>query len=263
MNMNILDQINHDKYAEVAMQKQKTPVRELMAYPLFNKAVPSFSEYVASCNRSGIIAEYKRKSPSKGFINENADLKKVVLDYQNAGASAISILTNAKYFGGSIDDLLKAASVVEIPLLRKEFVVDEYQIYEAKAFGASAILLIAESLAAEKVAHFAKTAREIGLEVLCEVHHPDELAKITDDVNVVGVNNRDLKTFEVDLNRSVEISSLIPSRFVKISESGISSPDAIKKLRECGFQGFLMGEYFMKQQSQGDAMRQFLAKIKR
>lgn len=259
--MNILEQINSDKIIEVARLKQQIPLRELMVYPAFDKPVLSFSEFITSKKKSGIIAEHKRKSPSKGVINDAVTLENVVLGYQNAGASAISILTNSKYFGGTSDDLLKAASIAEIPLLRKDFVVDEYQIYEAKALGAAAILLIAASLTADEIESFAKIARNIGIEVLCEVHNAEELQKVSNDVNVVGVNNRDLKTFTVDLQHSIEVAKMIPNRFVKISESGIGSSETVNMLKTHGFQGFLMGENFMKESDPGQALSHFVKEL--
>lgn len=259
--MNILDQINNDKYAEVTLQKQQVSIKQLMQYKMFDKPVLSFSEYITNKGRSGIIAEHKRKSPSKGIINANVNLEDVIIGYQNAGASAISILTNTKYFGGSSVDLQKAAEIAEVPLLRKDFVVDEYQIYEAKAIGAAAVLLIAASLTAEDIERFTKTAHNIGLEVLCEVHNIDELKKISSDVNVVGVNNRDLKTFTVDLQHSIEVANMIPNGFVKISESGISSPETVNMLKTHGFQGFLMGENFMKEPNPGDALKRFIKEL--
>jgi indole-3-glycerol phosphate synthase len=257
----ILDQINADKRLEVAEAKAAVSVSELMKYPAYNKHVPSMTEFLLNPEKSGIIAEHKRQSPSKGVINGNVNLAEVVKGYEDGGASAISVLTDQKYFGGNLADLKEATSLLSIPVLRKEFIVDEYQIHEAKAYGAAIILLIAASLTAEEVDRFARLARELGMEVLFEVHNEDELLKVSDYVNVVGVNNRDLKTFHVDIQQSVKLSKLIPEKFVKISESGISDPETVKMLKIHGYQGFLMGENFMKEANPGEAFRNFVAQI--
>ncbi len=259
--MTILDQINADKRIEVAKAKALVSIAELMKYPAYNKSVPSLTEFLLDPKKSGIIAEHKRQSPSKGVINGNVNLAEVVKGYEEGGASAVSVLTDQKYFGGNLNDLKEATSLLSIPVLRKEFIVDEYQIHEAKAYGASIILLIAASLTAEEVDSFAKLTRELGMEVLFEVHNEEELLKVSDFVNVVGVNNRDLKSFHVDIQQSVKLSTLIPKRFVKISESGISNPETVKMLKTHGYQGFLMGENFMKEANPGDAFRKFAKQI--
>ena len=260
--MTILDQINADKRIEVAQAKALVSIAELMKYSSYNKPVPSLTEFLLNPEKSGIIAEHKRQSPSKGLINGNVNLAEVVKGYEEGGASAVSVLTDQKYFGGNLADLKEATSLLSIPVLRKEFIVDEYQIHEAKAYGASIILLIAASLTSEEVDRFAKLARELGMEVLFEVHNEDELLKVSDYVNVVGVNNRDLKTFKVDIQQSVKLSTLIPEKFIKISESGISNPETVKMLKTFGYQGFLMGENFMKEANPGEAFCNFVQKIK-
>ncbi len=258
----ILDQINADKRLEVAKAKASVSISELMKYPAYNKPVPSLTKFLLSPEKSGIIAEHKRQSPSKGMINGNVNLAQVVKGYEEGGASAVSVLTDQKYFGGNLADLKEAASLLSIPILRKDFIVDEYQIHEAKAYGAAIILLIAASLTADEVDRFAKLAWELGMEVLFEVHNEEELLKISDQVNVVGVNNRDLKTFHVDIQQSVKLATLIPDRFIKISESGISNPDTMKMLKTQGYQGFLMGENFMKEADPAKAFRNFVQQIK-
>jgi indole-3-glycerol phosphate synthase len=260
--MTILDQINKNKCLEVAAAKSAVSIAELMKYPAYNKPVPSLTEFLLNPEKSGIIAEHKRQSPSKGIINGNVKLEDVVLGYQNAGASAVSVLTDQKYFGGTLADLKAATELLSIPVLRKEFIVDEYQIHEAKAYGAAIILLIAASLTVEEVDRFAKLSRELGMEVLFEVHNEEELLKISDYVNVVGVNNRDLKTFVVDTNLSIELLKKIPNNYIKISESGISAPETVINLRKAGFQGFLMGENFMKEANPGEACAKFATQIK-
>jgi indole-3-glycerol phosphate synthase len=258
----ILDQINEHKRIEVATAKATVSISELMKYPAYNKPVPSLSKFLLSPEKSGIIAEHKRQSPSKGIINGNVNLEQVVKGYEFAGASAVSVLTDLKYFGGNLNDLKEATSLLSIPVLRKDFIVDEYQIHEAKAYGAAIILLIAASLTAEEVDRFAKLAWELGMEVLFEIHKEEELHKISGYVNVIGVNNRDLKTFHVDIQQSVYLSKLIPEQFIKISESGISNPETVKMLKTHGYQGFLMGENFMKEANPGEACRNFVEQLK-
>jgi indole-3-glycerol phosphate synthase len=254
----ILDEINAHKRAEVAAAKAKVSISELMRHPAYNKTVPSLKEFLRNPKKSGIIAEHKRKSPSKGIINANVQLEDVVKGYEQAGASAISVLTDEKYFGGTLSDLKAASKLVNIPVLRKDFIVDEYQIHEAKAYGAAVILLIAASLTSEEVERFAKLAHQLGMEVLFEIHNEEELSKISAYVDVVGVNNRDLKTFNVDTNRSIQLLTKIPSNFVRISESGISNPETVKMLKSEGFEGFLMGENFMKQNNPAKACSNFI-----
>jgi len=260
--MTILDQINEDKRLEVALAKAAVPIAELMKYPAYNKPVPSLSEFLLNPKKSGIIAEHKRQSPSKGIINGNVHLAQVVKGYEDGGASAVSVLTDQKYFGGNLADLKEATSLLSIPVLRKDFIVDEYQIHEAKAYGAAIILLIAASLTTEEVDRFAKLARELGMEVLFEVHNEEELEKVSDHVNVVGVNNRDLKTFHVDIQQSLKLEKLIPKKFIRISESGISNPETVKMMKTHGYQGFLMGENFMKEANPGEAFCNFVKHIK-
>jgi len=259
--MTILDQINEHKRTEVAAAKELVSIAELMKYPAFNKPVPSLTKFLLNPEKSGIIAEHKRQSPSKGIINGNVNLEQVVKGYEEGGASAVSVLTDQKYFGGNLADLKEATRLLSIPVLRKDFIVDEYQIHEAKAYGAAIILLIAASLTSEEVDRFAKLARELGMEVLFEIHNEEELLKVSDYVNVVGVNNRDLKTFHVDIQQSVKLAKLIPERFIKISESGISDTKTVKMLKTHGYQGFLMGENFMKEANPGDALRNFVMQL--
>lgn len=259
--MTILDEINANKKLEVEAQKQLVSIEELKTYPHYSKPCPSLKKHLLADEKSGIIAEHKRQSPSKGIINGNVNLKEVVTGYEKAGASAVSVLTDSKYFGGNLDDLKEATSLLSIPVLRKDFIVDEYQIHEAKAYGASIILLIAASLSKVEVDRFAKLAHELGMEVLFEIHNEEELEKISDHVDVVGVNNRDLKTFKVDINQSIKLFNKIPDRFIKISESGISDPQTVSNLKTKGFQGFLMGENFMKEENPGQACLQFTLKM--
>jgi indole-3-glycerol phosphate synthase len=259
--MNILDKIIIDKKREVALKKSIIPVSQLEASVLFNGRTSSMAKLLKN-SLSGIITEHKRRSPSKSVINNNHSVEDVVLGYQNAGACGISVLTDGKYFGGSLDDLLLAKAAVNIPLLRKEFVVDEYQIVEAKAYGADVILLIAAVLTRKEIKHLSELAQSLALEVLLEVHNQEELEKsIMPSLDMIGVNNRNLKTFEVSLDYSKKLANQIPNDFVKISESGISSVEAVKELQQFGYQGFLMGEHFMKTDNPGEATSEFIRKI--
>jgi indole-3-glycerol phosphate synthase len=257
----VLDQINNNKRLEVEATKSAASLTELMKYPSYNKPVPSLKEFLLSPKKTGIIAEHKRQSPSKGTINGNVNIEQVVMSYEIGGASAVSVLTDQKYFGGTLADLKAATNILSIPVLRKDFIIDEYQIHEAKAYGAAIILLIAASLKSEEVDRFAKLAHELGMEVLFEIHNEEELAKISTHVDVVGVNNRDLKTFKVDIQQSVKLATLIPEKFIKISESGISAPETVKMLKTHGYQGFLMGENFMKEANPGEAFKNFVKQL--
>lgn len=257
----VLAQINENKRLEVEKAKANIPLHQLMEFPAYNKPVLSLKDFLLNPQKSGIIAEHKRQSPSKGIINANAKLSEVVRGYEKAGASAVSVLTDEKYFGGRLTDLEEAASILNIPILRKDFMIDPYQVHEAKAYGASAILLIAASLTKSEVDDLAKLAHDLGMEVLFEVHEKEELDKISPFVDVVGVNNRNLKTFEVDIMQSKLLANLIPENFVKISESGISRPETVRKLKSSGYQGFLMGENFMKMHDPGEACRLFIEAI--
>ena len=259
--MNILDKIIADKKREVELKKKVVSVNQLEATDLFNSRTKSLSKILANSN-IGIIAEHKRRSPSKSVINFNHTVEDVTLGYQNAGVCGISVLTDGKYFGGSLDDLILTKATVNIPVLRKEFIVDEYQILEAKANGADVILLIAAVLTRDEIQHLSQFAQSLGLEVLLEVHNREELEKsIMPSLNMIGVNNRNLKTFEVSLDYSKELSVHIPDEFVKVSESGISSVEAVKELQQFGYQGFLMGEHFMKTDNPGNEAKLFIQKL--
>ncbi|MEN8186169.1 MAG: indole-3-glycerol phosphate synthase TrpC [Bacteroidota bacterium] len=258
--MNILDKIVADKRIEVAMKKVTLPVDFLMNSPLFIRKTFSLAEFVK--NGSGIIAEFKRRSPSKQMINNKSSVIDVVKGYESAGVSGISVLGDTKYFGGALDDLIQARNSVNIPILRKEFIIDTYQIFEAKAFGADSILLIAAILTENEIIAFSKQAKELGMDVLLEIHNEEELNKSDlTYIDLVGVNNRDLKTFDVSLESSKKLSKLIPDDKVKISESGISSIEAIIELKKYGFQGFLIGENFMKTENPGKSANDFLNKL--
>ncbi|MFD1165050.1 indole-3-glycerol phosphate synthase TrpC [Sphingobacterium daejeonense] len=260
--MTILDKIVVRKKEEVAEAKANVSLEELQKMPLFSRTCYNLKESVLNPDKTGIIAEYKRASPSKGLINGTSTVQEVVKGYQDAGASAISVLTDKDFFQGSLDDLTAAREVLQIPLLRKEFIVDEYQIAEAKAFGADIILLIAACLYSKEIETLSKYAKTLGLNVLLEVHNEEELNRsIFNSIDAIGVNNRNLKDFIVSLDHSYDLVNKIPSTFVKVSESGISDPDTIKDLKKAGFNAFLIGENFMKTENPAEAIKEFVEKI--
>lgn len=244
--MTILEEIIAHKKKEVEEKKELYPVKLLERSVYFPGKAVSLKHYLSRKDKCGIIAEIKRKSPSKGVINPYISIERTSIGYMQAGAAALSILTDEKYFGGSNDDLTNARNFNFCPILRKDFIIDEYQILEAKSIGADVILLIAAALEPEKLKKLAIFARSLGLEVLMEVHNEMELKEnLHPEIDIIGVNNRDLKTFEVSIQNSIRLADVIPSSFMKISESGISDPDTIIELRTFGFRGFLIGEYFM------------------
>ena len=258
--MNILEKIIAHKKTEVANRKAAVSISELERQPLFATTTKSLKVFVKDKTKTGIIAEYKRKSPSKGIINDSATVTDVVRAYAEGGASGISVLTDTEFFGGHLADL-EAATFAEVPLLRKDFTVDEYQLVEAKAYGASVILLIAACLTPEEVAQLTQTAKGLGLEVLLELHDESELAHINENVDLVGINNRNLKTFSVDLEQSVKLAGQVGNSFIKVAESGISDVANIRYLKQYGFDGFLIGETFMKQADPGVAFKAFVESL--
>ena len=254
----ILDRIVTDKHTEVALRKQLIPIKQLEHSVLFEHQSPSLITRLIN-STSGLITEHKRRSPSKDCINQNLNVQDVAKGYETAGACGMSVLTDMKYFGGSLEDLLNSRASCEIPLLRKEFIIDTYQIVEAKAYGADVILLIAAILSRDEIQAFSRLAQSLGMEVLLEIHNEDELQKsIMPSLNMIGVNNRNLKTFEVSLETSRTLSGLIPDEFVKISESGIRTVEDIKSLQPYGYKGFLIGENFMKTENPGAAAADFI-----
>ena len=260
--MNILDNIIAVKRGEVREKKELVPVSELENFPYFNSACTSLVSQLLIEGSTGIIAEFKRKSPSKGVINDKVEIGPVVESYDAHGAAGISILTDENFFGGSNEDVLYSRSIVQVPILRKDFIIDEYQLIEAKAIGASVILLIAACLSPQRVQELALFARKLGMEVLLEIHDDTELNHICDEVDLVGVNNRDLKTFTVDVQRSIELIEQIPAEKIKISESGITDVDTIIRLMSYGYKGFLIGENFMKQPEPSIAFADFVNQLK-
>jgi len=260
--MNILDKIVLHKLEEVKLSKTQVSIKELEAAAHFNRTPYSFKSFLLDDTRSGIIAEYKRKSPSKGIINDTATVEDVTTAYAAAGASALSVLTDAEFFGGHRDDIIKARAVNDIPILRKDFVIDEYQLFEGKAMGADIVLLIAAILSPAEIASFTQRAKSLGLNVLLEVHNLSELQRsICDGLDAIGVNNRNLGDFTVNIQTSFDLVDEIPNDFMKISESAISDTNTIKQLKAAGFHGFLIGENFMKTDSPGQAMQRFVSEL--
>lgn len=259
--MNILETIIEQKKIEVAERKRQKPVAMLEQSAYFSRGPLSLRKFLLNQDKTGIIAEFKRRSPSKGWINANADPAVVTTAYAAHGASGLSVLTDGHFFGGSLEDLMRARAN-DIPVLRKDFVIDEYQVLEAKAVGADVILLIAANLTPAQVKTLASTAGNIGLEVLLEIHNEEELDHICDEVDIVGVNNRNLKTFEVNIDTSVYLSSLIPADKIKISESGISDIKTINELKRHDYKGFLIGENFMKAPDPAIAFAAFAKQLK-
>ncbi len=259
--MNILEEIIEYKKSEVKSQKSKISVADLEKRELFSRQVLSMKDFLIDPSKTGIIAEFKRRSPSKGMINPDVDVVEVTKGYTENGASCLSVLTDEHFFGGSNDDLIKAR-VNEIPILRKDFIIDEYQLIESKSIGADIILLIAACLSPQEVKRLATFAGNIGLEVLLELHAEEELEHICDETTIIGINNRDLKTFDVDIERSLRMAEMIRFPKFKVAESGISSVNDILLFKQHGFQGFLIGENFMKANNPTIAFAEFVKQLK-
>lgn len=207
---------------------------------------------------TGIIAEFKRRSPSRGEIHGAASVECVAGEYENNGAAACSILTDTPYFGGALSDLAQARRVTALPLLRKDFIVDERQIMEARLYGADAVLLIASVLSRGEITRLARAARAAGLETLLELHGGNELEKVTGEVDMIGVNNRNLRDFNVNVDESARLAGSLPAEAVKVAESGLTSMDQVERLRDAGYHGFLIGERFMRDTDPGRALKEFL-----
>jgi indole-3-glycerol phosphate synthase len=262
--MNILDQIIEHKVKEVEERKSLYPTKLLEQSIYFATQPLSLRKYIQRKDKTGIIAEFKRKSPSKGIINAYASVERTSIGYMQAGASALSILTDKPFFGGSSDDLTIARKFNYCPILRKDFTIDEYQIVEAKSIGADAILLIAAVLDTKHIKELIALAHSFGMEVLLEVHDEQELKfNIESGADLIGVNNRNLKTFEVSIEISKRLAPLIPDSIIKVSESGISSPKTINELRGFGYEGFLMGETFMKHGRPETAAKEFIDELRK
>ncbi|RYZ19185.1 MAG: indole-3-glycerol phosphate synthase TrpC [Chitinophagaceae bacterium] len=260
----ILDTIIAAKKKEIEKYKPLSSMERFKKDGFFWEiANRSLVQSLIAPGSTGIIAEFKRKSPSKGwFKTKELEVEPVVVPYNNLGAAGISVLTDGEFFGGDLDDLIQTKIVSDIPVLRKDFIVDPWQIAEAKAFGADVILLIAACLKPAEVKSLAAYAKSIGLEVLLEIHNEEELEHICDEVDMVGVNNRNLKTFEVDIQISLDLISKIPAGKPAVAESGISNVDTIVTLRQAGFKGFLIGETFMKEPDPGKTFAEFVGQLK-
>jgi len=258
---NILEYIVSYKKQEVDQRKKESPVGVLEKHPFFIREIFSMKTFLVDEQRTGIIAEFKKKSPSKGIINDTATVEAVTSAYEQYGASVISVLTDQPSFGGSTDDL-KKARFNNLPILRKDFMVDEYQLLESRAMGADVILLIAACLRPEETRKLAATAKQLGLEVLLEIHEEKELEHLCEEVDVVGINNRDLKTFSVDIQRSIRLAEQLPLNKLRIAESGIRDVETIMHMKAAGFNGFLIGEQFMRSPDPSIAFASFIDQLK-
>ena len=260
----ILDKIISYKKKEVAERIGLYPIKLLEQSIYFESEPISMKKYLLRDDKSGIIAEIKRKSPSKGAINPHVNVERTSIGYMQAGASALSVLTDSEFFGGKNEDLTTARKYNFCPILRKDFIIEEYQIVEAKSIGADTILLIAAVLDPQRLKALAAFAKSLHMEVLMEVHNLEELQQnLHPEVDMVGVNNRNLNTFETTVETSKTLASHIPSDFVAVSESGISNPATIAELRTFGYQGFLIGEYFMQHARPEDAASRFIKELKK
>lgn len=260
--MDILQKIKDHKVSEVAQRRSDTPLDALKDSPHYSASTFSLTQALRTPGATGVISEFKKKSPSEGFINQNACVKEVTTGYIQAGASALSVLTDEHFFGGTSEDLQMARKHNRCPILRKDFIIDEYQIHETKSMGADVILLIAEILTADQVENFSALARSLGIEVLLEIHSEEQLDKYTPSVNVIGVNNRNLKNFKVDIQHSIDLFDRLPEDSVKISESGISQVSDMVRLADAGYEGFLIGTQFMKTADPVNACRTMLEEYK-
>ncbi|WP_185849497.1 indole-3-glycerol phosphate synthase TrpC [Blattabacterium cuenoti] len=258
--MNILEKIVYVKQKEVYKNKIVCPVKKLENSSFFERKTLSLVKNIKT-SHTGIIAEFKCKSPSKGIINNTESVEKVVKDYESAGVCGISILTEKHFFSGKNENLKKSRPIVSVPILRKDFIIDEYQIIESKSIGADVILLIAGILSKNQISDFSKLAKSIDLEVIIEIHNEFEIEKITESSDIIGINSRSLKTFIVDYNNCLKLSSKIPNNYIKIAESGIDDVNHIFKLRKQGFKGFLIGEYFMRKKDPGKICKYFIESL--
>lgn len=259
----ILENIVTAKKKEIEPFKQRSPVERFERDGFFWKIKNrSMVQSLLMPRSTGVIAEFKRKSPSKGwFKTKELEVEPVVTVY-NQSAAGISVLTDNEFFGGDLDDLIQAKVVTDVPVLRKDFIVDKWQIAESKAFGADVILLIAACLEPAQVKEFAAYAASIGLESILEIHNENELGHLCDEVSIVGINNRDLSHFTVDIDTSLKLIGKIPAGRLAISESGISNVQHIVTLRNAGFKGFLIGEHFMKEEQPAKAYEEFINQLK-
>jgi indole-3-glycerol phosphate synthase len=260
--MDILKNIIGKKLKELEYLKKSVSISTLEKSSFFEFKTKSLSEKIKQ-KEIGIIAEHKRRSPSKSKINYQTPSKYIIKGYDNGGAAGISFLTEKKFFGGSSLEFREARRITNLPMLRKDFIIDEYQIIESKSIGADAILLIAACLDSSQIKNLSELAKSFDLEVLIEIHDLEELNKVCiDSIDIIGINNRNLKTFDVNIETSLNLVEKIPSSFTKISESGLNNPSEIMKLKNSGFDGFLIGERFMRNSNPGEELSNFISKIK-
>ena len=253
----ILEKIIQNKQKEIEQKKQNIPWNILEKRQFFSFPTKSLKNALIA-SKTGFICEFKRKSPSKGFFHSNIKAEDVVFEYEKAGASGISILTDETFFAGKNEDILEIRKKLQIPILRKEFILEEYQILESKSLGADVILLISECLTKQQIQKFTDFAHSLHLEVLLELHSKEELPKIYDKIDFLGINNRNLKTFSTNIENSIHMYPFLPKEIIKISESGLSRIESIKRLQEIGYKGFLIGENFMKEEKPGQKCREFI-----
>ncbi len=258
----MLEEIITSTKNRLERQKELVPVKLLESSIYFDSVCVSLKEYLLRKDKTGIIAEFKRKSPSGGMINAYADVVKTTIGYMQAGACALSVLTEPDFFQGKPEDLTIARNTNYCPILRKDFIVDEYQVIESKSIGADAILLIAACLDISQMAKLHNLARTLGMEVIVEIHDADEISIIPDGEFIIGVNNRDLKTMKTDIEHSIHLAERLPHDHIRISESGLKNTNDIRILRNAGYSGFLMGEYFMKSPDPSVTLAEFIAQIK-
>lgn len=257
--MNVLDKIVEQKKIEVAEQKAQTSVEVLKQTEGFKRTKISTVDRLVNSSTFGVISEFKRQSPSKGIINDRVDVAEVTKGYSDAGAAAVSILTDTEFFGGTMEDLIKARPDLDCAVLRKDFIIDKYQVYQTKSIGADLMLLIAAILTKEEIIKLTDLAHEVGLEVLLEIHNEEEFrAGYYDKVDILGVNNRDLKKFKTTIQNSIDLAKILPEGQLKISESGISSTEEMDLLKSHGYEGFLIGEQFMKHDDPAAELNKFL-----
>lgn len=262
--MTILEKIVGQKKKEIALNKEIRPVKLLERSIYFETPVVSMKKYLQRDDKVGIIAEIKRSSPSTGLLKQQLDVEQLSIAYMQSGATALSVLTDEQFFKGSVEDLTTARKFNYCPILRKDFLVDEYQLVEAKSIGADCILLIAACLSPEECRTLTGTAKKLGLEVLLEVHSLEEIhSHVHEELDIVGINNRNLHDFTTRINTSIELGSSIPEGFIKISESGISEAEQVITLKKEGFDGFLIGGYFMKQPHPAESCRQLINEVQK
>ena len=256
----ILSEIIANKRKEVDLQKQAISIEQLPEGIGDLLPTRSMKQAIAS-SPTGIIAEFKRRSPSKGWIKENARPEEIVPAYAASGASAVSILTDEIFFGGTLRDIRTVRPLINLPILRKDFIIDEYQLYQARIVGADAVLLIAAALEQTQCRALADKAHELGLEVLLEIHNTDELPYIYKDIDMVGINNRNLGSFHTDVANSFRLAEQLPQDTILVSESGISQPVTVSKLHDAGFRGFLIGETFMRTEKPAETLKEFISQV--